>query len=348
MDIEIVGRKIGPDFPPYIVAEMSGNHNGDINCALAIIKAAKDAGADAIKLQTYTADTITIDHNAPEFIVRGGKYWNGRRLYELYQEAHTPWEWHKELFDYGKEIGITVFSTPFDPTAVNFLENLGVSAYKVASYEIIDLPLITEIAKFGKPMIISTGMASEEEIRMAHRTAWNGGCSKIIFLHCVSGYPAQPEEFGLDVIRRRIREFGTCGLSDHSYGTAVAVASVALGAVLIEKHFTLSRVDGGVDSGFSLEPHELRQLVRDCQIAWKAVRPSLLYGIESSELPGRSFRRSLYVVKDIKKGEKITDKNVRSIRPGLGMLPRFLPKVLGRYAKRDLKFGTPLSWDMIE
>lgn len=348
MDIEIAGRKIGPDHPPYIVAEMSGNHNGDIKRALAIIKAAKEAGADAVKLQTYTADTITIDHDGPGFVVEGTTYWDGRTLYDLFDEAHTPWEWHPRLFEYGREIGITIFSAAFDPTAVDFLESLNTPVHKIASYEIIDLPLVKKMAETKKPLIVSTGMASCQEIQDAVSTAHDTGSKEIILLHCVSGYPTPPEESNLRMIRDKVKQFRVaCGLSDHSLGTAVAVASVAMGAVMIEKHFTLSRADGGVDSGFSIEPHELKQLVRDSRIAWQALG-SVDYEMKDSEKGTSKTRRSLYVVKDIKKDERITEENVRSIRPGLGMLPKYLPDVLGKRAVKDLKFGTPLSWEILK
>jgi N-acetylneuraminate synthase len=344
--IAIAGRLIGPDHPPYVIAEMSGNHNGDLGRALALIDAAKAAGADAVKLQTLTADTITIDHDGPGFVIEGG-LWHGRRLHELYQEAHTPWDWHPRLFKRAREVGITIFSSPFDPTAVAFLEKLDAPAFKVASFEIVDTPLIACMARTGKPLIISTGLASPEDITDAVTAAREAGGREIILLHCTSGYPTPASQMHLRTMPDLAAAHGTLvGLSDHTMGTAVAVAAVALGACVIEKHFTLARADGGVDSAFSLEPDELARLVADCRDAWAALG-SVHYEEVEAEAAGRDHRRSLYVVADVKKGEPLTPENVRSIRPGHGMAPKHLHEVLGKPAARDLKRGEPLAWDQI-
>ena len=344
--IAIAGRMIGPDQPPYVIAEMSGNHNGDIGRALALIDAAKAAGADAVKLQTLTADTITIDHDGPGFVIEGG-LWHGRRLYELYQEAHTPWDWHPRLFQHAREVGITIFSSPFDPTAVEFLEKLGAPAFKVASFEIVDTPLVARMARSGKPLIISTGLASPEDITDAVTAAREAGGREIILLHCTSGYPTPASQMHLRTMPDLAAAHGSLvGLSDHTMGTAVAVAAVALGACVIEKHFTLARADGGVDSAFSLEPDELARLVADCRDAWSALG-SVHYEEVEAEAAGRDHRRSLYVVADVKKGETLPPENVRSIRPGHGMAPKHLYEVLFKPAARDLKRGEPLAWDQI-
>ena len=344
--IAIAGRPIGPDYPPYVIAEMSGNHNGDIGRAFALIEAAKAAGADAVKLQTYTADTITIDHDGPGFMIEGG-LWHGRKLHELYGEAHTPWDWHPRLFDHARAVGIACFSSPFDPTAVDFLESLGAPAYKVASFEIVDTPLVACMARTGKPLIISTGLASPEDITDAVAAARDAGARDIVLLHCTSGYPTPPDQMHLRTMPDLAAAHGTLvGLSDHTMGTAVAVAAVALGACVIEKHFTLARADGGVDSAFSLEPDELARLVADCRDAWSALG-SVHYEEVEAEKAGRDLRRSLYVVADVKKGEPLTPENVRSIRPGHGMAPKHLYEVLGKPAARDLKRGEPLAWELI-
>jgi pseudaminic acid synthase len=345
--IAIAGRTIGPQHPPYVIAEMSGNHNGDIGRALALIEAAKAAGADAVKLQTYTADTLTLDHDGPGFTIEGG-LWHGRRLYELYQEAHTPWDWHPRLFEHAKAVGITVFSSPFDPTAVAFLQGLGAPAYKVASFEIIDTPLVGVMAATGKPLIISTGLASPQDIAEAVAAARAAGGREIVLLHCTSGYPTPPSQMHLRTMRDLGQAHATLvGLSDHSMGTAVSVAAVALGACVIEKHFTLARADGGPDAAFSLEPAELARLVSDCRDAWAALG-SVHYEEVEAEASARGHRRSLYVTADVAKGEALTVHNVRSIRPGLGLRPKHLPAVLGRAAARDLKRGEPLSWDLLD
>ena len=344
--VTIAGRKIGPGHPPYIVAEMSGNHNGDIGRALALIDAAKAAGADAVKLQTYTADTITIDHDGPGFTVHGG-LWDGRRLHELYDEAHTPWAWHQQLFDHAKAIGITIFSSPFDATAVELLTALDAPAFKIASFELVDLPLIELCARTGKPLIMSTGLASPQEIAEAMAAARGAGATEIILLHCTSGYPAPPSDMNLLTLPHLAAEHGAvAGLSDYTMGVTVSVAAVALGACFIEKHFTLDRAEGGVDSDFSLEPPELARLVTECHDAWLALG-SVRYDEVASEASNRDFRRSLYVVADVAEGEALTPENVRSIRPGFGLPPKHLPEVLGRKASRALKRGTPLDWTMV-
>jgi N-acetylneuraminate synthase len=346
-EITIAGRRIGPGHPPYVIAEMSGNHNGDINRAFALLEAAKTAGADAVKLQTYTADTITIDHNGPGFRIEGG-LWNGRTLYDLYREAHTPWDWHPRLFARARDLGITVFSSPFDSTAIEFLETLGAPAYKIASFEIVDLPLVQRAAKTGKPLIISTGIASLGEIGEAVEAARATGSREIALLHCTSGYPTPPEDSNLRTIPNLADAFGVvAGLSDHTPGTAVPVAAVVLGASLIEKHFTLRRADGGPDAAFSLEPEELTELVANCRTAWTALG-KVNYELEASEKGNKTFRRSLYAVKDIPAGAPLTTENVRSIRPGYGLPPKHLPEILGRRAGRAIARGTPLSWSLLE
>jgi N-acetylneuraminate synthase len=329
-----------------VIAEMSGNHNGDIGRAFALIEAAQAAGADAVKLQTYTADTITIDHDGPGFTIEGG-LWRGRRLYELYQEAHTPWDWHPRLFEKAAEVGITLFSSPFDPTAVDFLETLGAPAYKVASFEIVDTPLVAHMAHTGKPLIVSTGLASPEDIADAVEAARGAGGGGLILLHCTSGYPTPPSQMHLRTMADLAARHGTLvGLSDHTMGTAVSVAAVALGACVIEKHFTLARSDGGPDAAFSLEPEELARLTRDCRDAWEALG-SIHYGEVEAEAASREHRRSLYVVADVRRGDILTAQNIRSIRPGHGLAPKHLHAVLGRPAARDLKRGEPLAWDLV-
>jgi N-acetylneuraminate synthase len=345
--VAIAGRPIGPGHPPYIVAEMSGNHNGEIARALKLIDAAKAAGADAVKLQTYTADTITIDHDSPEFRVHGG-LWDGRRLYELYQEAHTPWDWHRELFAHARSIGIEIFSSPFDPTAVELLDELGAPAFKIASFELIDIPLIELCARTGKPLVMSTGLASPQEITEAVEAARNAGDGGIILLHCTSAYPAPPSDMNLRTLQHLADEHGVVvGLSDHTLGVAASVAAVALGACFIEKHFTLSRAEGGVDSDFSLEPDELARLVKESRDAWDALG-TVRYDEVPSEAASRDHRRSLYVVADVAKGGLLTPANVRSIRPGYGLPPKHLPEVLNRKAARDLTRGSPLDWSMLD
>ena len=328
---------------PFIIAELSANHNGSIERAFESIKMAKEAGADAIKIQTYTADTITIPCDNDEFKIKGG-LWDGWNLYDLYKEAHTPYEWHKPLFDYAQEIGITIFSSPFDRTAVDLLEELNTPFYKVASFEIIDLPLIKYIAQTKKPMIISTGMANLKEITEAVKVAKENGCHDLVLLHCISSYPAPVEQSNLLTIPDLAKRFNTSvGLSDHTIGTLVATTSVALGAAVIEKHFTLSRKDKGPDSEFSIEPKELKQLCIDSKIAWEALGEA---GYELKKAEEKTYRRSLYVVKDIKKGEKFTSENMRSIRPGYGLAPKYYETLLGAKVVKAVKKGTPTDWSM--
>ena len=344
--IEIAGREIGPGQPPYVIAEMSGNHNGDLERALALVEAAAQAGADAVKLQTYTADTMTIDHPGKDFRIEGG-LWDGKTLYELYQWAHTPWEWHEALFARGRELGLAVFSSPFDATAVDFLEGLGAPAYKIASFEAIDLPLIEKVAATGKPMIISTGMADLAEIGEAMETARRFGSGEIVLLHCISGYPTPPEEANLLTLPDLAARFDAiAGLSDHTLGPEVPIAAVALGAHVIEKHFTLRRADGGPDSAFSLEPAELKQLCDSCRTTWRALGQAD-YGRKPSEKANAVFRRSLYVVEDVAKGEPFTERNLRAIRPGHGLPPKHLKDFLGKAARTAVKRGTPLDWNLL-
>lgn len=340
--IKIDGREVGHNYPPYIIAELSANHNGNLNKALNTIEMAKKMGADAIKLQTYTADTLTIDCDKEDFQINEG-LWEGYNLYRLYELAHTPFEWHKALFDHARKIGITCFSTPFDETAVDLLEDLNTPAYKIASFEAIDLPLIKYVAQTGKPMIISTGMANLEEITEAVETARDNGCDDIILLHCISSYPAPMEQSNLLTIPEITKRFNVItGLSDHTLGTVVSVASIALGASIIEKHVTLNRNDKGPDSDFSLEPHELKQLCKDTKDAWSALGTA---GFERkpAEEQNMRFRRSLYIVKDIKSGDILTQENVRRIRPGFGLAPKYYDEILGKKVNRDLERGTALQ-----
>lgn len=340
--IEIDGRKIGPDYPPYIIAELSANHNGDINRALQIMEEAKQAGADAIKLQTYTHETITIDCDSDEFQIHGG-LWDGQTLYELYKGAHMPWEWHKPLFEKAAELGITIFSSPFDFSAVDLLEELNSPAYKIASFEVIDLPLIKRVAQTGKPMIISTGMADEREIAEAIQVAKDNGCSELVVLHCVSGYPAPAEQYNLRTIADIAERFDVLsGLSDHTIDNATAVTSVALGACLIEKHVTMDRNGGGADDSFSLEPAELKALCQDTKTAWHALG-QVTYERTEAEKGNVKFRRSLYAVQDVAVGEVFTADNVRSIRPGFGLKPKYYDQVIGSIAKKNIYRGEPLS-----
>ena len=344
--ITIDGRKIGPNYRPYIIAELSANHNGDINRAFAIMAAAKEAGADAIKLQTYTQDTITMDCDSDEFQIKGG-LWHGQSLYELYKGAHMPWEWHQPLFAKAKELGITIFSSPFDFSAVDLLEELDAPAYKIASFEVIDLPLIKRVAQTGKPMIISTGMANKAEIQDAITTARENGCEELVVLHCVSSYPAPAEQYNLRTIEDISQRFDVLsGLSDHTIDNATAVVSVAFGACVIEKHVTLDRNGGGADDSFSLEPTELAQLCRDTHTAWQAMG-KVNYERTPAEQGNVQFRRSLYVVKDIAVGELFTAENVRSIRPGFGLAPKYYDEVLDKTAKVAIAKGTALSFEFI-
>ncbi|WP_313523315.1 pseudaminic acid synthase [Stutzerimonas kunmingensis] len=340
--ISIAGRRIASDVPPYIIAELSANHNGRLETALKIIDEAKKAGADAVKLQTYTADTITLNCDSEEFQIHGG-LWDGKTLYQLYQEAHMPWEWHKPLFEHARNLGITIFSSPFDNTAVDLLEDLNAPAYKIASFEAVDLPLIKYVASTGKPMIISTGMADAEEIQEAIDAAHEGGCKELAILHCVSGYPAPAEDYNLRTIPDMMHRFGlVTGLSDHTLNNTTAIASVVLGASIIEKHFTLDRSGGGPDDSFSLEPAELAALCRDSKTAWAALG-KVDYGRKSSEVGNAKFRRSLYFVKNGKVGDVITADMVRSVRPGFGLPPKMLGQVIGKSLSLDTRYGMPVS-----
>jgi pseudaminic acid synthase len=345
--LTIAGRKIGPGCEPFIICELSGNHNGSLERALAMLEAAAATGCDAIKLQTYTPDTITLDSDSPDFLIDSG-LWAGRRLHELYAEAYTPYEWHAALFAKARALGVILFSTPFDDTAVDLLESLHAPAYKIASFEAIDLPLIARVAATGKPMIISTGLASLEEMAEALATAREHGSGQVALLHCVSSYPAPIEEANVATVPDLAARFGVVsGLSDHTPGSAASVAAVALGASLIEKHFTLARADGGPDAAFSLEPAEFTALVSDCKAAWRAVG-RVHYDALGSEAAAAGHRRSLYVAADIAAGELFTKANVRSVRPGYGLAPKHLPEVLGRRAKRALKLGDRMSWDVVD
>lgn len=345
--IVIAGRRIASDAPPYVIAELSANHNGRLDTALAIVSAAKRAGADAIKLQTYRPDTITLDAATPDFQIHGG-LWDGRTLFELYQEAHMPWEWHKPLFEHARAEGITVFSSPFDRTAVDLLEDLNAPAYKIASFEAVDLPLIRYVAGTGKPMIISTGMADADEIAEAIAAARDGGCREIAVLHCVSGYPAPAADYNLRTIPDMAQRFGlVTGLSDHTLDNATAIASVALGAALVEKHFTLDRSGGGPDDSFSLEPPEMAALCQGVRNAWEALG-RIDYGRKSSEQGNVQFRRSLYFVKDVAAGGIVTADAVRSVRPGFGAPPKYLDQVIGRRVKAACAANTPVRMENLE
>lgn len=346
-DIDIAGRAIGPAHAPYVIAEMSANHNGSIENAFRIIEHAKQAGADAVKLQTYTADTITLNSDSEDFQIKGG-LWDGRTLYDLYQEAAMPWEWHKPLFEHARKVGITIFSSPFDNTAIDLLEDLNAPAYKIASFEAIDLALIKYAASTGKPMIISTGMADDAEIGEAIAAAREGGCRQLAILHCVSGYPAPPEDYNLRTIPDMIARYGVVtGLSDHTLDNTTAIASVVLGASIIEKHFTLDRSGGGPDDSFSLEPAEMAALCTGARTAWQALG-KVDYGRKSSEQGNVKFRRSLYFVRDLKAGEVITADAVRSVRPGFGLAPKHLEAVIGRTVTRNVGARTPVRAEVVD
>lgn len=348
-EISIAGRRVGSGHAPFVIAEMSGNHNQSLERALAIIEAAARAGAHALKLQTYTADTMTLDVQGAGFQIHDqGSLWKGASLYQLYQQAYTPWEWHEPLFARARELGMIAFSTPFDESAVQFLEGIGAPCYKIASFENTDLPLIRQVARTGKPMIMSTGMASVAELDESVRTAREAGCRDLILLKCTSTYPATPENTNVSTIPHMRDLFGCqVGLSDHTMGVGASVAAVALGATVIEKHFTLSRADGGVDSSFSLEPEELAQLVVETARAWQSLG-HVHYGPTAAERNSLQFRRSLYIVKDLQPGDELTADNVRAIRPGLGLAPKHFEEVLGCKVSKPVSRGTPLSWALLK
>lgn len=346
-NIKIADRVIGPQYPPYIIAEMSANHNGNLETAMRIIQEAKKASADAIKLQTYRPDTITLNCNNEQFYIRGG-LWDGQTLYQLYEEAHMPWEWHKPLFEFARKVGITIFSSPFDSTAIDMLEDLNAPAYKIASFEAVDLPLINYAASTGKPLIISTGMADADEIEEAISAARQGGCKNLAILHCVSGYPASASEYNLRTIPDMIERYGlVTGLSDHTLDNTTAIASVALGASIIEKHFTLDRNGGGPDDSFSLEPLDMAALSYGARNAWQALG-QVDYGRKSSEQGNVKFRRSLYFVKRLKSGDMITADALRSVRPGFGLAPKYLDEVVGSILVADVDYGTPVSRELFK
>jgi pseudaminic acid synthase len=342
--MSINGRVIGPRHEPYVIAEMSANHNGSLESAMRIIREAKQAGAGAVKIQTYRPDTITLESNLPDFQISSG-LWAGRTLYELYEWAHTPWEWHAPMFEYARKIDITIFSSPFDTTAVDLLEDLNAPAYKIASFEAVDLPLIKYVASTGKPVIISTGMADCAEIEEAIDAARSGGCKELAILHCVSGYPAPASDYNLRVIPDMLHRFDlVTGLSDHTLDNTTAIASIALGASIIEKHFTIDRNGGGADDSFSIEPAELVELCRAAVTAWNALG-KVDYGRKSSELDNVKFRRSLYYTRDIRAGELLTADAVRSVRPGYGIAPKYLDEIVGKTLKRDIKRNTATAHD---
>ncbi|WP_417419503.1 pseudaminic acid synthase [Hoeflea sp.] len=346
-ELSIAGRRIGPDHPPYVISELSANHNGNLDVALRLIDAAAASGADAVKIQTYTADTITLNSTRPEFQITSGK-WAGQSLYELYESAHTPWEWHAAMFDHARKRGITMFSSPFDPTAVDLLENLNAPAYKIASFEAVDLPLIRYVASTGKPMIISTGMADAEEIAEAIAAARDGGCKELAILHCVSGYPAPAGDYNLATIPDMMSRFGlVTGLSDHTLDNTTAIAAVALGASVIEKHMTEDRNGGGPDDSFSLEPDEFAKLCTGARTAWEALG-RVDYGRKSSEASNVTFRRSLYFVRDLKAGDTITAEDFRSVRPGFGAAPKLTDQIIGMRVREAVEAETPVLMDNLE
>ncbi len=334
--------EISTDHPPYVIAEVSANHNGSIENAFKLIQTAKDAGAQAVKLQTYKPDTMTVNVDSPDFTVKGG-LWDGRNLYELYEEAHLPWDWHKPLFSFAKKIGITIFSTPFDKTAVDLLEDLNVPAYKIASFELTDHNLISYVAQTKKPMIMSTGLANSIEIDEAINVAREGGCSQLAILHCVSGYPAPHKDYNLKTITDMSNKFNcTVGLSDHTTDNISAITSIGMGACIIEKHFTLDRNGGGPDDSFSLEPKDLRDLCISSKVAWEALG-KVNYKKKLSEESNAKYRRSIFVIKGLKKGDKFTEENIKTLRPGTGLEPKYYKKIIGSTAKRDLSYGDSLN-----
>ncbi len=346
LNVYIDGRRIAADAPPYVIAELSANHNGKMETAFRIIEEAKKAGADAVKLQTYKPDTITLNCDSDDFKIVGG-LWDGRTLYDLYEEAHMPWDWHKPLFEYARKLGITIFSSPFDNTAIDLLEDLNTPAYKIASFEAVDFPLIKYAASTGKPMIISTGMADASEIEEAINAAREGGCNELALLHCVSGYPAPAEDYNLNTIPDMMKRFGlVTGLSDHTLDNSTAIASVALGACIIEKHFTLDRKGGGPDDSFSLEPSDLLDLCRGVKTAWQSLG-RVDYAHKPSEMGNIKFRRSLYFVRDLDANEIVTEAMIRSVRPGFGLPPKFLNKILGKRLLAPVRAGTPVQWHFI-
>lgn len=348
LPVTIGGHLIDEGRPPFIIAEMSGNHNQSLERALEIVEAAAKSGAHALKIQTYTPDTMTIDLDEGEFHIGDpASLWQGNSLYELYRQAYTPWEWQKAIFDRARELGMLAFSTPFDDTSVDFLELLDVPCYKIASFENTDLPLIRKVASTGKPIILSTGMASLAELDETVRAARDAGCQQLILLKCTSAYPASPTESNLATLPH-LRQLFRCqvGISDHTMGLAIPLAGVALGATVIEKHFTLSRADGGVDSAFSLEPQELQELVTESKRAWQALG-EVSYGVTEKEKASLRFRRSLYIVRDMKAGEVLNHENLRAIRPGMGLAPKHLDALLGKVVARDVRRGTPACWDLL-
>jgi N-acetylneuraminate synthase len=348
-EVRVGPHSIGREYPPFVIAEMSGNHNGDLDRALAIVDVVADSGAQALKIQTYTADTITIDVDGPAFRVEDGHgLWGGRTLHQLYDEAHTPWDWHRPIFDRARQRGLVPFSSPFDSSAIELLEGLGVELYKTASAEIVDLPLIRQVARTGKPIVMSTGMATMREVAAAVEAAAGAGCTDLVLLACTASYPAEPADARLHNIGLLGEAFGVpVGLSDHTRGVAVSVAAVALGAVCLEKHVTLDRTDGGVDSAFSLEPAELARLRSESEAAWHAARSPRQIGPTDSEQAVLRLRRSLYVVQDVRAGDEVTEQNVRSIRPAGGLPPDEIATVLGRRFSRDVSRGTPLAWELV-
>jgi pseudaminic acid synthase len=344
--IKIAGREISVNLPPYVIAELSANHNGKLETALQLISEAARAGADAVKLQTYRPDTITLNSEGKDFQIHDG-LWSGKTLYELYNEAHTPWEWHAPLFEHARKLGITIFSTPFDFSAVDFLEELNAPAYKIASFELVDLPLIRYVASKGKPMILSTGMAEYKEIQDAINAARDGGCKEIAILHCVSGYPAPAAEYNLRTIEDMRTHFDTViGLSDHTKDNTTAIVSVAFGASIIEKHLTLNRLANGPDDSFSIEPDELTLLCNGVRTAWDAIGKKF-YGCKPSEYENKKFRRSLYFVKDLEIGDVITTECVRSVRPGFGLAPKYFEEIIGKKISIKVSKNTPVSFDKI-